>query len=317
MGRYILRRLLQAIPVLLGITLVSFLIVHLVPGGPAQAMLGPRATPLRIEEINRTLGLDKPLPVQYVIWLGHLLRGDFGTSYFYNQPVLTLILVNTPRTLAVVGLGTIASLLLSPIGAWQAYRRGSVGDHLITVLSYFFYSMPFFWLGIIMILIFGVWLPWFPSGGITSAVGGGPATFLDWASHLVLPVATIAIGTVAGWSRYVRSSMIDTLSLDFIRTGRAKGLSETAVVLKHALRNSLLPLITLLGFSIPSLFSGALFIEVVFNYPGLGLLFWDATVQRDYPVVLGGVVVVGVLTILGNLMADVLYAVADPRIRFD
>ena len=313
---YIARRLLQAVPTLIGVTILSFLIVHAVPGGPAQAMLGPRSTPLRIAAVNREFGLNKPLPVQYGIWFWQLVHLNLGTSYFYNQSVASLIAINLPRTLAIVGIGVVLAHLISILlGSLQSYRKNSAFDHITMVLAYFFYSMPTFWLGIILIVVFSISLGWFPSGGISNATESS-AGFGVWASHIALPITTIVIGTVAGWGRYMRASMNEILIQDYIRTARAKGLGEFVVVFKHALRNSLLPLITLFGLSLPSLFGGALYVEVVFNYPGLGLLFWDGAVQRDYPIILGGIVVIGALTIIGNLVADVLYAVVDPRIQY-
>lgn len=316
MIRYFFQRVVQAVPTLLGLTLLSFLIVHAVPGGPAEAMLGPRATPARIAAVNHQFGLNLPLPVQYFDWLWQLLHFNLGTSYFYNQSVASLIAINLPRTLAIVGIGVLFAHLISIfLGSIQAYRKNSPFDHITMVLAYFFYSMPTFWLGVVLIVLFSVGLSWFPTGGISNATETA-AGFGVWASHITLPVVTIVIGTVAGWGRYMRSAMNQVLIQDYIRTARAKGLSEFWVVYKHALRNSLLPLVTLFGLSLPSLFGGALYVEVVFDYPGLGLLFWNGAVQRDYPVILGGIVVIGVITILGNLLADILYAFVDPRIQY-
>lgn len=316
MAKYILYRFLQAIPALIGITIIGFFLVHIVPGGPAQAMLGARATAQKIAEVNRIYGLNKPIMVQYVIWLGQLVHGNLGQSYFYNQSVASLVAINMPRTLAIVGIGVVIAHVGSIIlGSIQAYFKNSVFDYVATAVSYFFYSMPTFWLGIILILIFSVTLNWFPSGGLSNPMVANPG-FGSWIAHITLPVVTLVLVTVAGWGRYMRTSMEETLVQDFIRTARSKGMRESAVLLKHGLRNSVLPLVTLLGFSLPNLFSGALFIEVVFNYPGMGLLFWNAANQRDYPIVLGIVVITGILTILGNLLADLLYGVIDPRIKY-
>lgn len=317
MGRFVVRRFLQAIPALWGISVISFVLVHIVPGGPAQAMLGPRATPLRIAAVNRQFGLNKPLWQQYTNWLWQLLHGNLGVSYFYNETVWHLIAVNMPRTLAIVGLGVLIAHILSIIlGSIQAYYRDTKFDYMMTALTYFFYSMPVFWPGILFIIIFSIDLGWFPSGGLSSALNSNPG-FGSWVAHTTLPVFTLVLTTVAGWGRYMRTTMVDTLVQDYVRTARSKGLSEFIVVIKHALRNSVLPLITLLGFSLPNLFSGALLIEVVFNYPGMGLLFWNAAMQRDYPIILGVVVITGVLTILGNLLADILYSLVDPRIQYN
>ncbi|MCY0878387.1 MAG: ABC transporter permease [Firmicutes bacterium] len=316
MGKYIVYRFIQAIPAMIGVTIIGFFLVHIVPGGPAQAMLGPKATPQKIAEIDRIYGLNKPLIVQYGIWMWQLLHGNLGQSYFYNQSVWSLIAVNLPRTLAIVGIGILLAHVGSVIlGSLQAYWKNSWFDYTATAVTYFFYAMPYFWLGIILILVFSVDLNWFPSGGLSNPLNPHPG-FGSWVAHTTLPVATMAIGTIAGWAQYMRTSMDETLVQDYIRTARSKGVGEVMVVMKHALRNSILPLITLLGFALPSLFSGALFVEVVFNYPGMGLLFWNAAVQRDYPVILGIVVLTGLLTIVGNLLADLLYGLIDPRIKY-
>ncbi len=317
MFKYIIRRAIQAIPSLLGVTIIGFFLVHIVPGGPAQAMLGPRATPARIAQVNNEFGLNKPLPVQYIQWLGQLLHGNLGTSYFYNETVWHLIAVNMPRTLAIVGLGVLFAHILSILlGSLQAYYHDTKFDYIMTSLTYFFYSMPIFWLGIMVIMLFSITLNWFPSGGLSNPLTPNPG-FGSWVSHTTLPVFTIMLTTVAGWGRYMRTAMSENLIQDYIRTARAKGIKESVVVLKHALRNSVLPLITLLGFALPQLFSGALLVEVIFNYPGMGLLFWNAANQRDYPVILGVVVITGFLTILGNLLADLLYGLVDPRIQYN
>ena len=316
MLRYIIYRLLQAIPAMIGVTIIGFFLVHIVPGGPAQAMLGAKATPQKIAEINRLYGLNKPLVMQYAIWIGQLLHGNLGQSYFYDESVWKLISVNMPRTLAVVGIGIILAHIASVIlGSLQAYYKNSFFDYAATTVTYFFYAMPIFWLGIIIIMVFSVNLGWFPSGGLTNPLNPNPG-FGSWAAHTALPVSTLAIGTIAQWGQYMRTSMDETLVQDYIRTARSKGLHERMVVMKHALRNSILPLITLLGFALPQLFAGALFVEVVFNYPGMGLLFWNAAIQRDYPIILGVVVLTGFLTIIGNLLADLLYGVIDPRVKY-
>lgn len=316
MARFVARRLLQAVPALFGISLLGFFLVHMVPGGPADAMLGPRAAPDRVVEIDRQFGLNRPLWIQYGLWLWQLLHGHLGTSYFYNETVGHLLAVNLPRTLSIVGLGILfAHIGAILIGSLQAYYLGTRWEKMLTVITYFFYSMPIFWLGIILLMIFSFQLNWLPSGGAASVASrhAGPGS---WAAHIALPVMTITLATIAGWGRYIRASMIEALVQDYVRTARAKGLSEFAVVVKHALRNSLLPLVTLLGLSLPNLFAGSLLVESVFNYPGMGFLFWTAAMQRDYPVILGVIMWTGVLTVLGNLLADLLYAVIDPRIPY-
>ena len=317
MLRYVLNRVLQAVPTLIGITVISFLLMHIVPGGPAVVMLGDRATPQLIAQINRSLGLNKPLYVQYGLWVWNLLHGNLGYAYSYHQTVASLIALNLPRTLLLVVVAITFSHLLSiTIGVFQAVRRGRAGDHLVTGVVYFLYAMPTFWLGMILVSVFAIWLNLLPSGGISNPLQTHPSV-VSYLRHMALPAAVLILGTIPGWSRYVRSSMTETLVQDYIRTARAKGLSEWWVLIRHALKNSLLPLITLAGMSLPALFSGALIVEMVFNYPGMGLLFWNAAQNRDYPVLLGIVTLVGVLTILGNLLADLLYGVVDPRIKYE
>lgn len=316
MLKFVARRLVEAIPALIGISVISFFLLHLIPGGPAQAVLGKNATVARIAAVDRSLGLNKPLTVQFGIWFWNLLHGQLGTSYTYDQPVTQVIMTALPHTLELVVVAIVlAHLFAVGLGALQGYYRNRWFDHLLTALTFFFWSMPVYWLGIILIQIFAIDLGWFPSGGISNPQDNNPGP-LSYLHHAFLPMVVLMLGAMATWSRYMRSSMMDALVQDYIRTARAKGLSEKAVVLKHALRNSLLPIITLFGLSLPTLFGGALFVEEVFNYPGIGLLFWDAANNRDYPILLGVVVMTGVLTVVGNLIADILYGLADPRIQY-
>jgi len=317
MLNYIGRRILESIPTLLGVTIITFLLVHLVPSSPARLMLGNHATPQALARLSAQMGLNKPLPVQYVLWLGQILHGNLGVSFFMNQPVATLIEQALPRTLAIVGSATVISFILSIVqGVFQAYRRNSAADHSVTVVAYFLYAMPTFWLGVLLIIIFSFHFQIFPSGGLTSP-GQTSYTFTAWAAHLVLPVFTVVIGSVAFAGRFMRSSVVEVLVQDYIRTARSKGLGEWIVVMKHAFRNSLLPLITLFGFSIPGIFGGALFVEEIYNIPGMGYLFWQAALREDYPIILGVTLIIGVLTVAGNLIADLLYAAVDPRIQYN
>jgi len=317
MVRFALNRVLQSIPTLIGITFLSFVLLHIVPGGPAAVMLGDRATPQLIAQINRSLGLDKPLYVQYWTWVVKLLHGNLGYAYSYHQSVTSLILLNLPRTLALVLTSIVLSHILAIfIGVYQAVRRDRASDHGITVVTYLLYSMPTFWLGMILISIFALSLRILPAGGLTDPFATNP-TLGNYLQHMILPSLVLILGTIPGWSRYVRSRMIETLVQDYIRTAHAKGLRSRTILMRHALKNSLLPLITLAGMSLPVLFSGALIIEMIFNYPGMGLLFWNAAQDRDYPVVLGIVIMVGVLTIVGNLLADIVYGIVDPRIKYE
>lgn len=312
---FTLRRILQSIPSLIFIAIVSFTLLHIVPGGPAQSLLGQHSTPARIAAINRSLGLNKPLPVQFGIWFWHLLHGNFGYSYSYDQPVLHVIGVYLPHTLEIVTVAFILAHIVSiALGTIQGYYQGRWFDHVITTFTFFLWSMPVFWLGILIVMIFSINLGWFPSGGITNPEF--PGGFASYVSHATLPIMVLMLSTVASWARFMRSSIMDSMVQDYVRTARSKGLSEFIVLFKHALRNSVLPIITLFGLSIPSLFGGALVVELIFNYPGIGLLTWNAAFQRDYPIILGTVMMVGVLTVAGNLVADLLYGLVDPRITY-
>lgn len=317
MLKYTARRILESIPTLLGVFVLTFILVHATPGNPAVVMLGNHATHANIVRLTAQLGLNKPLPVQFVLWLWQILHGNLGISYEYNLPVWGLIWEAVPKTLAIVGIGTGLALIISIIqGIYQAKVVGSIQDHGITSIAYFLYSMPVFWLGVLLILWFSFDIPLFPPGGITDP-GIDVVDFGTWASHIALPVITITLATVAYAGRFMRASVINSMIQDYIRTARAKGVSEWVVLLKHAFRNSLLPLITLFGFSIPTLFAGALIVEEVFNYPGLGYLFWKAAGARDYPIILGITAIIGVLTIAGNLLADLMYGFVDPRITYE
>jgi peptide/nickel transport system permease protein len=313
MTLYVVRRILQSVVVVLVVVIVVFALTRVLPGGPARAILGPRATAIQVANFNHTYGLDQPIPTQFVDYVSGLGRGDLGFSYKRNQSVTTLIRQYLPVTLVLMGISTALAILVAiPIGMVQAWRRNRAVDHAFTGVLFVFYSTPVFWLGLILITVFSSNLGWLPSGGPQ----GGLATYASQLSTLILPVATLALVTIALFSRYLRSAMIESLVQDYVRTARAKGASMRRVMLRHVLPNSLLSSITLLGLSIPYIFSGALIVEELFNYPGMGLLFWNAAVSRDYPVVIGVALVVALATVVGNLLADLLYAVVDPRIRY-
>ncbi|MHB8229355.1 MAG: ABC transporter permease [Vulcanimicrobiaceae bacterium] len=317
MSTFIARRLLWSIPTLLGVTMLTFLLIHIAPGGPALALAGQRATPAQIAAVTHALGLDRPLYVQYARWLGALLHGDLGFSYVQQSPVALLVAQRLPQTLLLMGSALLASVLLAvPLGVYQAYRRNTAFDRVASVFVFLSWSMPTFWFGTILIAIFAVTLRWFPVGGLQTI----DTTAFDWPTriaHLVMPAATLAIVSVAGWSRYIRGSMIEQLREDYTRTAVAKGLSTRRVLFRHTLRNALIPFITLLGATVPALFGGAIITEQIFAYPGMGQLFWQSAIDRDYPTLLGMTVLTGALVVLGNLFADVMYAVVDPRVRYD
>jgi peptide/nickel transport system permease protein len=323
---YLLRRLIGAIPLLLGILTIIFFITHLAPGDPL-GNVGPNVPEEVIQQMRRNLGLDQPLHIQYFRWMGSFLRGDFGHSFAQNRPINEILpetLWNTLQ-LTLIAMVIIFSLGML-IGIVQAVRQYSLADNLLTFLALFFYSMPGFWLALMFILLFGLkasqwgWPQWlvFPVSGMTS-VGAEFMTpweqFTDRVKHLILPATALGIGAAAGVARYMRGSMLEVIHQDFIRTARAKGLSERTVIFKHALRNALIPIVTLLGLYLPFLLSGAVLTEQIFGWPGMGRLIVDAIFQRDYPVVLAASFVISAMVVFGNLLSDVLYAVVDPRIR--
>ena len=313
MAAYLSRRLLQAVVVVVGVTVIVFVIVHLLPGGP-RALLGPKTTARQLHLFTVQNGYDKPIFVQYFHYLGNLIHGNLGYSYHYNQSVGSLLVQNLPKSALLVGLALAVALLIGvPLGLLQAVHRNRVSDYVLTGATFVGYSMPVFWLGILLILAFAVQLHVFPAEGPQGATVGA---VLSQPSALVLPVVTLAIVSIAVFSRFMRSSAVETLVQDHIRTARAKGVPERRIISHHVLRNSLLPVISLVGLSLPYALSGAVVVESVFNYPGMGLLFWNSALSHDYAVLLGFTIVIAAATVLGSLMADLLYAVADPRVRY-
>jgi peptide/nickel transport system permease protein len=316
MTAYIVRRLFIAIIVCIGIALVSFLMLHIVSSSPARAVLGTKATRQAVASWNRVHGFDRPWPAQFLTYLGQVSHGNFGFSYKAGQSVSALFKENAGRSAYLSGAALVLALLVAvPLGIAQAVKRNSVGDYGTTALTFTLYAMPSFFLGLILIQLFALDLHVFPvevSSNITTTWGA-----ITHPNQLLLPIVTLAAITVASFSRYMRSSALDELAQDYIRLARAKGLSERSVLFRHLLRNACLPMITLIGLSIPALLAGNLLIESLFNYPGLGLLFYNALGNEDYPILLAYTLLAGVLTVVGNLIADVALTVADPRIRLD
>jgi peptide/nickel transport system permease protein len=312
MTAYLIRRTLHALIVLFGVSLIVFVLLHLLPGGPARATLGVRANPVSIKAFNHEYGFDKPLPIQYLVWIGQVLRGNLGFSYKLNQSVDSLLVENIPRTLVLTGSATLIALGIAlPLGVLQAVRRNSAADYAVTGFALVFYSMPSFFLGLVLIIVFSDVLPIFPATGPVAT-----APLLTQLPNLVLPVATLTLITVALFSRYMRSSALENLAEDYVRTAKAKGASVFRILFRHVLPNALLPVITLVGLSVPGILGGALIVESLFNYPGMGLLFWNSAQTEDFPVMLGTSLVVGLGVVLGSLLADILYGVADPRVRY-
>jgi peptide/nickel transport system permease protein len=309
---YLLGRFGQAVIVLFGVSLILFGLIHLLPGGPARALLGNHVTRPAIQAFNREYGLDRPLPVQYFSLISQWLSGNLGFSYRQHVSVDTLIAANLPRTLVLAGTSTVLAIGAAiPIGLYQAIRRNRADDHLITALTFFFYAMPTFFLGLALIVLLSQMIPIFPPTGPNTS-----APLFTQIPNLVLPVATLTLVTLAQFTRYVRSSAISSSLEDYVRTARAKGATSRRIWQVHVLRNALLPVITLVGLSIPTILGGALITEALFNYPGMGLLFWNAAQDADFPVMLGTAIVVAVAVVVGTLIADLLYLVADPRIRY-
>lgn len=318
MAGYVARRLLQAIPILFGVAVISFSLVYLAPGDPIDRFRTPTIRPEQLEGLIRLYGLDRPLHEQFWSWLTTYVQvwrtEAWGYSFLDGQPVLHKIAERIPATLLLGGTALAVTVVVAiPLGILAAVRQYSWADRIITSLATVGYAIPSFLLGLYLLFFGGVVLGAFPLFGMESFGREGDPIDIAW--HLVLPVASLAIQQVAGWSRYVRASMLEVLHQDFVRTAKAKGLPGRRVTFKHALRNALIPIITLVGLTIPSLLGGAAITEAIFTWPGVGLMGVEAVAQRDYPVVLAFVMIGGIGVILGNLVADIAYAVADPRIK--
>lgn len=322
MRGYIFRRMLSIIPLLVGITVVSFAVIHLAPGEPTviEQSLNPKVSQEVRLKLIALYGLDKPLHVQYLNWLKSIARFDFGRSFIDDRLVTEKIMERLPVTLAINISSLVLILVLGiPLGVRSALRRGTRFDNLTTAFVFVCFALPTFWLALLLMNLFGVHLRWLPVSGIKSldfeyfSVWRKAA---DLAWHLLLPVCVSSLAGIAGIARYMRANMIQTLDEPFVCTARAKGLSERAVVYRHALRNAVLPIVTILGLSIPGLLGGSVIFESVFAIPGIGRLFFEAVMSRDYPLIMASVVIGAVLTMIGNLLADISYALVDPRIRY-
>jgi peptide/nickel transport system permease protein len=345
LGQYIAQRLLQSVVILLLLSILFFALVNLAPGGPLAGYGQSRhVRPEKAEMLKRQLGLDKPLAVQYIVWLAGndwmkvdsngdwiadirgtrqgILRGDFGFSFRNREPVLKVIGSRLPNTIYLMVVTLLVAILIAiPVGIISALKQYSIVDIGLTTLSFAGQALPEFWLGLILLLIFYAWLknPFtgeslLPSGGIYTI--GSAFSLLDWLKHLVLPVATGALGWIAWYSRFMRSSMLDVIHQDYLRTARAKGLPERQVINTHALRNALIPLVTLFALDMPYIFSGAVFVEMLFSWPGMGQLYYQSALQRDYPVLLGILMIGAAFILFSNLLADIIYAALDPRIHY-
>jgi peptide/nickel transport system permease protein len=331
---YIIKRLLQIIPVILGVTIIAFTLIHIAPGDPARNMLGQHASQQEIDEIRAKYGLDQPLYVQYFIWLGDVLQGNLGRSILYHEQVTIEIASRFPNTIELAIAAMLFAILIGVIaGIISATKQYSIADYSVMGIALFGISMPVFWLGIMLMMIFGVYLGWLPIGGridllipfhrvtgfmvLDSIITANGAALISVLSHLVLPA--IALGTIpmAIIARTTRSSMLEILRQDFIRTERAKGLSERIVIYKHALRNAMVPVVTVVGLNFGLLLSGAILTETVFSWPGVGRLVVNAVYARDYPLVIGCILVFALVFVIVNLITDILYTYIDPRIHYD
>jgi peptide/nickel transport system permease protein len=328
MANYIVRRLLGAIPLVLGVATILFFVLSLAPGDPVSMFAGPNVSPEALETIRRNFGLDRPVHERYVRWLGALVQGDLGVSITRGQPVVQILADIVPNTLVLAFTALILSFLVGvALGIIQAVRQYTAADSILSVIALFFYSMPAFWLALMLILFFSLfarnvwdWPFFFPASGMTS-VGHAFMTPMeqlkDRLMHLTLPAVSLALVLSAGIARYMRGSMLEVIRQDYIRTARAKGLGEFRVIFRHALRNALIPIVTLVGLYLPILFSGTVYIEWVFAWPGMGKTIVDAILQRDIPLVMATSLFFAVMVVIGNLVADILYAVVDPRIRYE
>lgn len=345
MTTYIARRFIQTIVLLFLLSIILFALVNLAPGGPLSAYGGRRIRPERVEILKRQFGLDKPLPIQYLYWLAGndwiqvdmdndgikdefgsrkgILRGDFGFSYRTREPVLEEIGLRLPNTITLMGITMLTALVIAiPIGIYSAVKQYSIFDFFATTFSFAGQAIPEFWLGLLLILIFYAWLknpvtgePLLPPGGMSALEGG--FSLSDRLSHLVLPVLTGALGWIAWYSRFLRSSLLEILPLNYLRSARARGLPERRVILKHALKNAMIPIVTLLALDLPYIFTGAVLIETIFSWPGMGRLYYQAAVERDYPLLMAVLIIGAGFIILCNLLADILYGYLDPRVRYE
>ncbi|WP_372678764.1 ABC transporter permease [Desulfosarcina sp.] len=317
MFQFIIKRLVQAIPLLIGVSIIGFAMMHLAPGGPlAVYTLNPTITAQDIERIKHVFGLDQPIYIQYLKWAAGMFTGNWGNTFFGGRPVLDVILERMPATFLLMGSGmSVAVLIGMIIGILGAVRRYSVFDYLATTGAMVALSFPTFWFGLMTIFIFSLKLGWLPSGGMFTL--GGEESIFDLIKHLILPTVVLALVLVAQWSRYTRSSFLEVIHQDYIRTARSKGLSDRRVLFRHAFPNAVSPLIALAGVQLPWLFSGALVTETIFGWPGMGRLFVDSLTMKEYPVLMGMIMITAAAVIIGNLLADVINALIDPRIRLE
>ena len=316
MSRYIRRRLIQMVPLLFGISLLIFLIIQAAPGGPEAIFLENRLfiDPQVIEAFRQRLGLDQPIYIQYVRWIAAVLSGDFGISFTTGRPVSSMIVERLPATLELMSVSFVfATLIALPLGIYSAVRKYSLFDFSATTASFLGIAMPVFWFALILQLIFSVQLGWLPTSGRETV---GDASLWDQIKHLIMPAFVLSIRHIAGWSRYMRSSLLDVVRTDYIRTAFAKGLRERVVLLRHAVKNALIPVVSIMALDLAGLFSGAVITETIFAWPGIGRLFVQAMFSRDYPLLMGILMMGSFMVVFFNLIADIAYGWLDPRISY-
>ena len=322
MGRYIIRRLLTSVPVMIGITALIFIMLELMPGDPIAAMMAPARgvvapTAEYVQELRHHYGLDKPAPIRYLKWLGQVFQGNLGSSITTSRPVVQEILDRLPATLELMGVSTLLAIIVGvPLGVFSAVKQYSIGEYILMAFSFTWVCIPGFFFGLITIYLFALHLEWLPAGGFRT-VGIEEYSIIDNLKHLVLPALVLAMSSLAGYVRFTRAAMLDVLQAEYVMTARAKGVSERRVILLHAFRNALIPIVTRVGLSLAWLFSGALIVETVFRWPGLGVLTMQAVMTRDYPLISGMSFFVAVVVLAANLVTDVAYGFVDPRIRYD
>lgn len=317
---YVVKKILIGIPLIIGIMTFNFILIHLAPGGPLASFASPRITPHARQILLQEFGLDKPLPVQYYLYLVNIFHGNLGQSYFWAEPVSTLILQRLPATILLTGTSTILAILIGvPLGVLAATRPRSKTDRAITGLSILGYSMPVFWLGLIFLVVFAAYFHVLPSGGMLSLNGSSNifAQIADLLTHMILPVLTLMIVSLAPFILFTRAGMIEALSKDYVLAAKAKGASRFRVLYRHALRNGLLSVFTVIGLSLAFVVAGSVLVETVFSWPGIGLLLYQAISYRDYPVLLGSFLIIAISVFAINLVTDIVYAFLDPRISYD
>lgn len=317
MARFVVSRAVQAVPLLVGISLLAFILLQAIPGDPTTAYYGTASvTSEDLERLRDDLGLDEPVIVQYFAWFENFVQGDWGTSYVASRPVLDIVLERLPATLELMAAGLFISLLFAiPLGLLAAVRQYSWLDYVLTFTSFVGLSLPIFWVGLMLIVIFSLELGWLPSGGMGPP--GEDPDLLTRGRYLLLPALSLALVQIGFFTRYLRASMLDVLGKDYMRFARARGIPPVRLYLRHGFRNAAIPFVTVVALHIPDYLIGALVVETIYSWPGTGRLFWESAVRFDYPVLMGILVLASLLVIVSNLLADVLYAILDPRIRYD